>query len=104
MFWDIQTGYVIPYPIEAKNKQKSNPNEIGLGLMNVAFSPDGQQFVAGGSDVSTMIGPTPQRWPALLCQKLVLNMTQERWREIVSSDIAYIPPCHDLPIPSDVPE
>lgn len=103
-FWDIQTGYVIPYPIEAKNKQKSNPNEIGLGLMNVAFSPDGQQFVAGGSDVSTMIGPTPQRWPALLCQKLVLNMTQERWRKIVSSDIDYIPPCHDLPIPSDVPE
>nr|WP_281720402.1 WD40 repeat domain-containing protein [Nitrosomonas nitrosa] len=104
VFWDVQTGYVISYPIEAKNKEKSDPGDIGLGLMSVAFSPDGQQFVAGGSHVSTMIGPTPQRWPTLLCQKLVLNMTQERWREIVSPDIDYIPQCHDLLIPPDGPE
>ncbi|TKB89773.1 MAG: hypothetical protein E8D40_13845 [Nitrospira sp.] len=104
VFWDVQTGYVISYPIQAKNKWKSDRDDIGLGLMSVAFSPDGQQFVAGGSNVSTMIGPIPQRWPTLLCQKLLLNTTYERWRELVSSDIDYIPPCHDLPIPADEPE
>lgn len=100
MFWDVRTGYVISYPIKAKDI----PGELGLGLMSVAFSPDGQQFVAGGSHVYTMVGPTPQRWPALLCQKLALNMSHERWRELVSPDIDYIPPCHDLPIPLDEPE
>lgn len=99
VFWDVHKGYVISYPIKAKEI----PGESGLGLMNVAFSPDGQQFVASGSHVYTMVGPAPQRWPALLCQKLVLNMSHERWREIVSPDIDYLEQCPGLPITPDEP-
>ncbi|WP_131822418.1 WD40 repeat domain-containing protein, partial [Mycobacteroides saopaulense] len=90
--WDVASGQQIGEPLPVADHRE----------FNVAFSSDNSKIFASGA-TSKGSGvwqwPGPARWPDLLCDKLIANMSRTQWKQWVSPDIEYVPGCPDLPVP-----
>ena len=77
-------------------------HENAKEMRAVALAPDGSFFVTtDGSKI--LVWPGPYHWADIVCKKLVLNMSDKKWREWVSPAIPYIEQCPGLPVAPDDP-
>ena len=90
--WDAGSGKPIGEPL------KGHTNSV----LSVAFSPDGKRIVSGSDDSTLRRWPTPEAMEAIVCAKLVRNMTREEWKVWVG-DLSYRRQCPDLTGPPDDP-
>jgi WD40 repeat protein len=84
--WDARTGRPVGDPLIGHTD----------GVYSVAFSPDGTRLVSSGQDAAIRMWPATSD-PQDLCNKLSANMSEDEWRQWVSPDIGYDPPCPGLP-------
>ena len=65
----------------------------------LAFTPDNTTVVSGSWDRNVRTWPVPPDPSRALCAKLTQNLSQDQWRESVSTDADYVATCPDLPVP-----
>ncbi|MEU4711405.1 caspase family protein [Nocardia salmonicida] len=88
--WDARAGQPIGAPLT-----------VAALVSSVAFSPDGTRLATTSADKSIRIWPSAAGNPALLCDKITMNMSLKEWARWISSNVPYMKLCPDLPIGPD---
>jgi WD40 repeat protein len=85
--WDVSSGEPMGAPMRR--------HQFGTSVNAVAFSRDARRMASGGSDRMVWLWHGPAVWVEQLCAKLRGSIGAGHWREMVSPEIPYRPPCKE---------